>query len=78
MTIVGTNAVTNVTAAADGFVRDATTPSVYESRTDVTSSFVGIGVSTKVGASELTRTPCGASSIAIALVSPSIACLEAQ
>src|SRR6185437_2006315 len=37
-----------------------------------------IGVSRNVGPSELTRMLCGASSIAIALVKPSIACLEAQ
>jgi hypothetical protein len=37
-----------------------------------------IGVSMKVGASVLTRILCGASSIAIALVKPSMACLVAQ
>ena len=37
-----------------------------------------IGVSRKVGPSELTRMLCGASSIAIALVKPSMACLEVQ
>ena len=37
-----------------------------------------IGVSMKVGASVLTRILCGARSIAIALVKPSIACLVAQ
>src|SRR5579864_2570652 len=37
-----------------------------------------IGVSRKVGPRLLTRILCGASSIAIALVKPSMACLEAQ
>src|SRR5579859_1164158 len=37
-----------------------------------------IGVSRNVGPSELTRMLCGASSIAIALEKPSMACLEAQ
>ena len=36
------------------------------------------GVSTNVGPSVLTRILCGASSIAIALVKPSMACFEAQ
>src|SRR5262249_60627594 len=36
------------------------------------------GVSMKVGPIVLTRMSCGASSIAIALVKPSIACFEAQ
>ena len=36
------------------------------------------GVSMKVGASVLTRILCGASSIAMALVNPSMACLVAQ
>ena len=42
------------------------------------SGLAVIGVSMKVGASVLTRILCGASSIAIALVKPSIACLVAQ
>src|SRR6185312_7413033 len=37
-----------------------------------------IGVSRNVGPSELTRMLCGASSIAMALVKPSMACFEAQ
>src|SRR5579862_536276 len=37
-----------------------------------------IGVSRKVGPRLLTRTLCGASSIAMALVKPSMACLDAQ
>src|SRR6185312_3641788 len=37
-----------------------------------------IGVSRNVGPSELTRMLCGANSMAIALVKPSIACLEVQ
>ena len=38
----------------------------------------GIGVSTTPGWTELTRMPCGASSIAQALVIPSTACFIAQ
>src|SRR5579864_8444821 len=37
-----------------------------------------IGVSRNVGPRLLTRMACGASSIAIALVNPSMACLDAQ
>jgi len=37
-----------------------------------------MGVSTKVGATETARMPWGASSTAIALVSPSTACLDMQ
>ena len=37
-----------------------------------------MGVSTNVGATAFTRTPCGASSTAAALVSPSTACLVVQ
>jgi len=37
-----------------------------------------MGVSMKVGPTLLTRTLCGASSMAMALVKPSMACLEVQ
>ena len=44
------------------------------------SASIGLvsGVSTNVGATEFTRMPCGASSTAIALVKPSMACLVMQ
>ena len=67
-------------------IRSSTWPSlpslILSSTAFLKSGFLNdgavIGVSMKVGASELTRMPIGASSTASALVKPSTACLAEQ